>query len=189
MIGLAILLFLTGAALLFFAFNPKLSFFLEEGWKFRDKTEPSELYIGVNFLGRFVLGVVGILAGIGCLVAAITDANTAEARANTEAAAEAAHQRCEDVLLPRFNDTIEWDGAVVANPDEVRALARELGVEVEITRRTDYVHHDEPADDVDVKDPANPRTDKTAVFYIGGPHSSFGIGNTDKCFSYTRDPR
>jgi hypothetical protein len=188
MIGLALLLLFLGAVLIFFAFNPKLSFFLDEGWKFRDKTEPSELYVGANFLGRFVVGVVAVLAGIGLLVMGVAEAGAAEARTAAAAAADAAHQRCETVLLPRFNETIRWDDGVVANPDDVRALAKELGVEVDIERRADYADHDQDADTVRVNDPANPRNTKTALLYIGGPHAG-SLGNPDECFSYTPEYR
>lgn len=184
MIGLGLLLLLLGAVLIFFAVNPKLSFFLDEGWKFRDKTAPSDLYVGVNFVGRFVVGVVAVLAGIGFLIMSVTEAGATEARAAAKAAADAAHQRCEAVLLPRFNDTIKWGNGVVANPDDVRALAEELGVEVEIERRVDYADHDQAADTVRVNDPATPRDTKTALLYIGGPHTG-SLGNPDECFSYT----
>lgn len=55
--GLAILPFVVAAVLVFFAFQPKLAFFLDEGWKFRQKTAPSELYIGVSVVGRLMAGV------------------------------------------------------------------------------------------------------------------------------------
>jgi hypothetical protein len=177
MLGLAIVMFIAAALMIFFAVQSKLAFFLDEGWKFRETTEPSDLYVGVNGIKGFVVAAVAIFVGIGACGQHVSEQNTAKA----QAAATAAHQRCETEILPRFNDTIKWDGPLVSNPDELHALAQELGVEVEIERKMDFRTH-APADDVGINDPAKPRQDKRVFTYFGWASDH---GTPDECYDYT----
>lgn len=180
MLGLALLMFVTAALLIFFAFRPKLAFYLDEGWKFGDKTEPSDLYVGVNGVRRAIAALVALFVGFGACGQHFSEQSAAKA----QAAATAAHQRCENEILPRFNDTIRWDGTLVSNPDELHALAKELGVEVEIERKPDWRTHT-PADDVGVNDPRKPRQDKRVFTYFGAYGDDNPYARPKKCYDYT----
>ncbi len=165
MLGLGIFAFGIAAVLLFFAFKPNLAFFLDEGWKFRQKTEPSDLYVGANLIGRVIAAGAAIVVGFGAIGMHFSERHENDNKAATRAAIA----RCESEILPRFNETVKWDGKVLANPDEVRRLADELGVTVEIKNTTayDYRKPPQPATTVAVSDPDLTESSKALFTYLG----------------------
>lgn len=178
MMGLAILCFLLGAVSLFFAFKPKLAFYLDEGWKFKDAPAPSDTYIGVNLTKCLGGGAVFIVMGIVLL--------SQQSDFKAEDAASAAADRCREELLPRFDDTVEWTGTRLANPTEVRRLASELGVEVTIADdgEVDLVGGIPRGDLLRVLDPNRPGPDKLAFRYLGAFHDQYWA-RPNRCESYT----
>jgi hypothetical protein len=76
MVGIAIFMFVLAALLIFFGLHPKLSFYLDEGWKFGDETEPSDAYIGISTVGRLLAGGIAFVFGLIVLVSAIGDHHT-----------------------------------------------------------------------------------------------------------------
>lgn len=178
MMGLAILCFLLGAVSLFFAVKPKLAFYLDEGWKFKDAPAPSDTYLGVNLIKCLGGGAVFIVMGIVLL--------SQQSDFKAEDAASAAADRCREELLPRFDDTVEWTGTRLTNPAEVRRLASELGVEVTIADdgEVDHVGGIPRGDLVRVLDPNRPGPDKLAFRYLGAFHDQYWA-RPKSCESYT----
>ncbi|KAA0093666.1 hypothetical protein CIW49_26835 [Mycolicibacterium sp. P1-18] len=176
MTGLAIVSFLLGAVSLFFAVKPKLAFYLDEGWKFKDTPAPSDAYLGVNLIGCLAGAAVFIVMGVVLLSQRSTFA--------AEDAAFAAADRCREELLPRFDDTVEWAGTRLANPDEVRRLASELGVEVTVADDVDLAEGRPRGDLVRILDPHRPGADKLAFRYLGAFHDQYWAG-PNSCESYT----
>ena len=178
MMGLAILCFILGAVSLFFAVKPKLAFYLDEGWKFKDAPAPSDAYLGVNLIGCLGGGAVLIVLGIVLL--------SQNSDVKAEDAAFAAADRCREELLPRFDDTVEWAGTHVANPTEVRRLASELGVEVTIADdgEVDLAGGIPRGDLLRVLDPNRPGPDKLAFRYLGAFHDQYWA-RPNRCESYT----
>jgi len=122
MIVAAIFLIVLGVVALFLSARPKLAFFLDEGWKFRNKTEHSSTYEAVNFAKFLAFGLAAIVGGIVMLVMNVTFSR--------QDAARAAFNHCQSEILPEFTKTIRWNGGELGNEDEVRSLATGLGVNV-----------------------------------------------------------
>lgn len=123
MLVAAIVLIVLGVVALFLSARPKLAFFLDEGWKFRNKTEHSATYEAVNFAKFLAFGLAAIVGGIVMLVMNVTFSR--------QEAARAAFNHCQSQILPQFKQTIRWNGSgELANEDEVRGLAKQLGVNV-----------------------------------------------------------
>lgn len=168
-----ILLLVFAGILAFFALQPDLAFFLDEGWKFRGNVEPSEAYKQVSTFGRGAVAVIAAIAGVSLICAGIMDKRSSDAK---EAASRAASQLCEDVHN-RLDSTIKWgaDGTVT-NHDEVQALGAQLGVEINIERWNPLggtVEGIPPAEEVDVRDPA---TKQVLIMYQGGQLGARPIG-------------
>lgn len=181
MILLGILCFLGAAISLYFAFKPKEAFYLDEGWKFKDKVEPSDAYIGINGIGRIVGAVLLVGVGIGAISMHVDEKRTDDETAATATSKE----KCENEVLPRFKQTVRWNGTVVANPDEVRALGRELNVEVQINRGKGWSVRQDASieyDDIRVSDPKKPGNSQV-IFSLSGQYlpDSRGWG-LDRCY-------
>lgn len=176
MIGLAVICFLLGAALIVIGTRPGLAFYLDEGWKFRDATAPSETYTAVT-------GVAGLAGGIGFVVLGVVLLSQ-HSTVTAEDAALAAAQHCREQLLPRFDATVEWDGSRLANPDEVRSLATELGVDLVISAEDPVDGRGTAGDVVGVLDPNRPGPDKLAFRYLGEHHDEYWA-RPHTCQSYT----
>jgi hypothetical protein len=76
MVGIAIFMFVLAALPIFFGLHPKLSFNLDEGWKFREEIEPSDAYVGVSTVGRLLAGGIAFIFGLIVLISAIGDHHT-----------------------------------------------------------------------------------------------------------------
>ncbi|OBC05080.1 hypothetical protein A5784_11575 [Mycobacterium sp. 852013-50091_SCH5140682] len=179
MLALGILSFAAAVALVFFAFKPDLAFRLDEGWKFRGKTEPSETYVAVNTVGRIIGAIVAIGVGIGAIAQYNSDQRSAREKQATDELYAAAEQRCASELRPRFNETANWNsGGQLTNPQEVQALAHDLGVEVEITTSAalrGVTNPPPPSTNLTVLDPTLPESHRTVLYYLGSP---FGFDPT-----------
>lgn len=176
MLLLGILCFLIAAALVYFALRPELAFHLDEGWKFRGKTEPSEAYIAVNGVGRIIAAVVAVVVGIACIGQYFSEKSQAREEKQQADLYAVAEQRCESEVKPRFNEAIKWDNGKIANPDELHALAQTLNVEIEIKsssapglNRTSI-----PTSNMFVRDPTLPKYHDTLLYYSGLP-SHLGV--------------
>lgn len=181
MILLGILCFLGAAISLYFAFKPKEAFYLDEGWKFKDKVEPSDAYVGINGIGRIVGAILLVGVGIGAISMHVDEKRTGDETAATAAS----KKKCENEVLPRFKQTVRWNGTVVANPDDVRALGSELNVDVQINRGTDWSVLKKASieyDDIRVSDPKKPGISQ-AIFSLSGQYrpesDSWGL---DRCY-------
>lgn len=181
MILLGILCFLGAAISLYFAFKPKEAFYLDEGWKFKDKVEPSDAYVGINGIGRILGAILLVGVGIGAISMHVDEKRTGDETAATAAS----KKKCENEVLPRFKQTVRWNGTVVANPDDVRALGSELNVDVQINRGTDWSVLKKASieyDDIRVSDPKKPGTSQ-AIFSLSGQYrpesDSWGL---DRCY-------
>ncbi|WKG02084.1 DUF6199 family natural product biosynthesis protein [Mycolicibacterium sp. HK-90] len=166
-----ILCFLMAAALVYFALRPKLAFHLDEGWKFRGETEPSEAYIAVNGVGRLIAAVVAVVIGIACIGQYFGDKRDERAKQEQTDLYAVAEQRCESEVKPRFDEAIKWDNGKIANPDELHALAQALDVEIEIKpssapgpNRTSV-----QTSNMFVRDPALPKYHDMLLYYSGLP--------------------
>lgn len=171
MIALGILCFLLAGTLVFFALKPDLAFHLDEGWKFKNKVEPSETYVAVNTAGRFVAALVAVGLGIAAITQGISEHREKQDQEDSAARYAASQQRCESDIAPKFNQTIRWtrDGAV-ANRDEVLALGRELDVDVKIRQDNSLAAMPDPpppSDTISVHDPSLPGPDKLILFLSG----------------------
>lgn len=181
MILLGILCFLGAAISLYFAFKPKEAFYLDEGWKFKDKVEPSDAYVGINGIGRIVGAILLVGVGIGAISMHVDEKRTGDETAATAAS----KKKCENEVLPRFKQTVRWNGTVVANPDDVRALGSELNVDVQINRGTDWSVLKKASieyDNIRVSDPKKPGISQ-AIFSLSGQYrpesDSWGL---DRCY-------
>lgn len=181
MILLGILCFLGAAISLYFAFKPKEAFYLDEGWEFKDKVEPSDAYVGINGIGRIVGAILLVGVGIGAISMHVDEKRTGDETAATAAS----KKKCENEVLPRFKQTVRWNGTVVANPDDVRALGSELNVDVQINRGTDWSVLKKASieyDDIRVSDPKKPGISQ-AIFSLSGQYrpesDSWGL---DRCY-------
>lgn len=164
----AILCFVGAAVSLIFAFRPKDAFYFREGWKFKEDLEPSDAYTAFSTAGGVLAAVVLVGLGVASISWHLDDKHAAD----QQATAAAVKERCLDVVLPQFKKTIKWKGATVANPDEVKALGKELSVDVDIKRSTSpsYMNTDGATfdyDDVIVSDPKKPG-DSKELFTFGG---------------------
>ncbi|MEW2483697.1 DUF6199 family natural product biosynthesis protein [Mycobacterium sp. NPDC049093] len=174
MLALGILSFLLAAVLVFFAARPKLAFYLDEGWKFRDRTEPSDTYVAVNGVGRIIGAVVAVVVGIACIGQHFSDKNEARAKQEQTDLYAAAKQRCESQVRPRLNETIKWDDGAIANHQEVQALADELEVEIEFIKDGVYKSGSQsntPTENMWVRDRTLPKYHDMLLYYHGGLQS------------------
>jgi hypothetical protein len=148
-LGLAIACFVGSALLLALAFRPQLMFYISQGRKFRQRLQPSGLYMGLSTVSCLIVALV--LAVIGTVVLA---------KSFTDAPKNAARNRCA-ALERAFNGTIEWSSGRVANPDTVQDLAHTFNVEVTIVSS--------PAgyDGVAVNDAADPPPQQSLFGYSG----------------------
>ncbi|WP_135457333.1 DUF6199 family natural product biosynthesis protein [Mycobacterium sp. DL99] len=173
MLGLGILSFLLAAVLVFFAMRPKLAFYLDEGWKFRNETEPSDTYVAVNGAGRIIGAVVAVVVGIACIGEYFSEKSEARAEKEQADLYAAAEQRCDSEVRPRFNEAIRWaDDGHIANPEELQALAEELDVEIKITAGSAPSLKGKPPsrpDNLLVTDPTLPKYHDMLVYYSGLP--------------------
>lgn len=191
MLLLGILSFLVAAALVFFAMRPKLAFHLDEGWKFRGKTEPSETYVAVNGVGRMIAAVVAVVVGIGCIGQYFDDKRDERAKQAQTDLYATARQRCESQVRPRFNQTIKWDGGMIANHQEVQALADELTVAIKFDApiRSGFGDHpDATTENLWVHDPTLPKYYDMLLYYHGGLQSMGKSQQLTEC-SMARPPR
>ncbi|NOP97351.1 DUF6199 family natural product biosynthesis protein [Mycolicibacterium fortuitum] len=189
MLALGIVCFILAAALAYFAFQPKLAFYLDEGWKFRDRTEPSDTYVAVNGVGRIIGAVVAVVVGIACIGEYFGEKSEARAKQQQSDRYAAAQQRCEAQVRPRFNQTIKWDDGKITNPDELNALASELRVEIEIMSTTSPGPNRTrvPTSNMFVRDPTLPEYQDSVLFYGGTPDRLGSTTLPDEC-SLSRPP-
>ncbi|MGV0738876.1 hypothetical protein BA059_03235 [Mycolicibacterium sp. (ex Dasyatis americana)] len=174
MLGLGILCFLLAAALVFFATRPKLAFYLDEGWKFRGETEPSDTYVAVNGVGRIIGAVVAVVVGIACIGQYFGEKSDEGAKQQQSDLYAAARQRCETQVRPRFNQTIKWDNGMIANHQEVQALADGLEVEIEFVKdavRRSGGQPNTPTENMWVRDRTLPKHHDMLLYYHGGLQS------------------
>lgn len=164
MIIAAIFLIVVGVVALFLSARPRLAFFLDEGWKFRKKTEPSSTYEAVSFAKFLVLGLFGIVGGLVLLVMNVTFSR--------QEATRAAFERCQSEFLPQFTRTIRWYGGELSNEDEVRSLANRLGVKVVFA-----------TGEVIVLDPKRRGDDKEVLRFLAANHGQSWAGPF-QCNSY-----
>lgn len=163
--------FLLAAALVFFAVRPKIAFYLDEGWKFRNETEPSDTYVAVNGVGRIIGAVVAVVIGISCIGQYFSEKNEVRAKQEQTDLYAAAKQRCESQVRPRFNKTIKWDNGKIANHAEVQALADELKVEIEFVKDAVYRSggkSNTPTENMWVRDRTLPKYHDMLLYYHGG---------------------
>ncbi len=172
MLFLGLALFVIAALLVYLALHPREAFYLDEGWKFEAPPEPSETYVTVNVAGR----MIGAALAVGIGVWVIVEGFHEHAVADQHHALIASTERCKQEVQPRFTAQVKWEAALVANPDEVRQLARDLSVDVEITRaqRPDYVSgradRTVPYDVVRVFDPKRTGNSKDLFVLDGSSH-------------------
>jgi hypothetical protein len=190
MLALGILCFALAAVLAYFAFQPKLAFYLDEGWKFRDRTEPSDTYVAVNGVGRIIGAVVAVVVGIACIGQYFGEKGDERAKQEQTDLYAAAEQRCEAQVRPRFNQTIKWDNGKIANHQEVQALADELKVEIEfvedaVRRRGNQPNT--PTENMWVRDRTLPKYHNMLLYYHGGLQSLGESQQLTKC-SMARPP-
>jgi hypothetical protein len=170
---LAIVMFFVAAVCIYLALQPKLAFQLDEGWKFKNKTEPSRTYEGISTFRFTITAFIAVGIGIFLIILYFDARHDAQRKA----AAEQSYRNCTGTVLPRFNETIKWDGLKVSNKDELDALAEELGVRVRVESRQDYygspleTHY---GDVVNVYDPKQPATGGLLFSYIGGSQDGQG---------------
>ncbi|AKK28542.1 hypothetical protein [Mycobacterium sp. EPa45] len=157
MIVAAIFLIVIGVVALFLSARPRLAFFLDEGWKFRNKTEQSRTYEAVSFTKFLVLGVAAVVGGLVLLAM--------NATFSRQDAARAAFDRCQSEFLPQFTRTIRWDGGELGNEDEVRSLANRLGVKVVFA-----------TGEVIVLDPKRHGDDKEVLRFLAANHDQSWAG-------------
>ncbi|MEU6137584.1 DUF6199 family natural product biosynthesis protein [Nocardioides sp. NPDC047086] len=137
--GIVAFILVVAAAWSFFvAFKPRVGFFLEEGWKFRD-AEPSDLYLGVTRIGSFVGGVAAlVMAGVFAFGGSgdpDPEPSASESRASTVERFQRDLQWKEDEcerVKPFFEDVATWNDYRLANPEEVRAVAEANSLELVI---------------------------------------------------------
>ncbi len=127
-----ILLLLVAVFLGWMAAKPRGAWWSLSSWQHRnpDANEPSDLSYGLS-------SVLSGLLAFGAVIAAIA-LFAAEAPADRARREEQAETRCEEVR-ERLLDVVEYSGTdsldrEVANPAEVEAAARDLGVEVDFER-------------------------------------------------------
>ncbi|OBK24329.1 hypothetical protein A5634_03050 [Mycobacterium asiaticum] len=159
MLTLAIILFFAAPVFLYFAFHPNQAFYAEEGWKFKDRHEPSERYAAANAVYCVMMAVASVCVGIWIISIDHRDNVAAEQR---KAIAES-NARCVRDIEPRFRQTVRWHGHQLGNPDKVKELAKELGVDVKIDRSSST---GTVSDDVVVSDPKRPGD--TTLFILDG---------------------
>ncbi|BDY26280.1 hypothetical protein [Mycolicibacterium mageritense] len=171
MLALGIVALIVAAVLAYLAVNPDRAFYLDEGWKFRNKTEPSEAYVAVSGLRSGIAALLAAGLGIGAIVMHFTERGQQQDKNDRAARYAASQQRCESEIRPRFNDTLKWnrDGALT-NRDEALALGRELNVEVKIEANDALAASENPpppSDVVWVYDTSLPGQDKLILAYHG----------------------
>ena len=71
MVGIAIVICVLAALLIFSALNPRLLLDLDEGWKFGVETESLDAFIGTSTVGRLLAGIAAFVVGLIALVYAI----------------------------------------------------------------------------------------------------------------------
>lgn len=166
-----LLCFLFAAIALLFAFKPREAFYLTEGWKFKDRLEPSDAYVASKAIGGIFGAIVMVGVGIWMISRHLDDKRVADEKA----ASATSWEKCTKEVLPRYQQTVKWDGYLVANSDEVKALGKELGVDIEIKRSTGFdigKQESVPADDVTVSDPKKPGSSKSIFLDLGLYHGS-----------------
>lgn len=173
------------AVLAYFAFHPREAFYLDESWKFNDPPEPSDAYVALNMAGRLLAAALLVGVAIWLIVTGVPEVAVFADQSDSSAASIA---RCRNEIEPQVKETVQWDGPIVANPDEVKKLAERLAVDVVIERASKLDFETSRADPlvtydvVRVSDPRKPGSRKE-LFVLDGYLSEWG-GNRGALSSY-----